>query len=159
MLILSRIHLDAMVEHALTNRATECCGVIAGPIGSDVPVRWIPMENAAESATFFRFDAAEQLRVWREMDHAGEEPVVIYHSHVYGGAYPSREDVQYAHEPNAHYVIVDAGPQPMKVEERLRSFRIIGERVIEETIRFIDPVASVTRPATSHNPIGALSCQ
>lgn len=148
MLILSRPHLDAVVEHALANRTKECCGVIAGPIGSDVPLRWIPMENAADSATFFRFDTAEQLRVWREMDRAGEEPVVIYHSHIYGGAYPSREDVQYAHEPNAHYVIVDAGPHTMKAEERLRSFRIIDERVIEETIRFIDPVAPVARPIT-----------
>ena len=64
------------------------------------------MINAERSPTFYRFDSGEQLRVWREMDARDEEPVVIYHSHTATEAYPSRTDISYASEPNAHYVLV-----------------------------------------------------
>ena len=40
--------------------------------------RFIPMINAERSPTFYRFDSAEQFRVWRDMDDRDEEPVVIY---------------------------------------------------------------------------------
>ena len=78
--------------------------MIAGPAGSDRPERFIPMLNAERSPTFYRFDSLEQLRVWREMDDRDEEPVVIYHSHTATEAYPSRTDISYASEPDAHYV-------------------------------------------------------
>jgi len=140
MLILSTPHLNAIVEQAMEASPVECCGVIAGPRGSDVPLRWIPMENTARSETFFQFSPREQLRVWREMESADEEPVVIYHSHTKSQAYPSREDVQFAHEPSAHYVIIEAGSRALSNEERVRSFRIVNQRVIEETVRFVDPL-------------------
>ena len=40
------------------------------------------------------------------MDRADEVPVVIYHSHTATEAYPSRTDISYAGEPDAHYVLV-----------------------------------------------------
>ena len=40
------------------------------------------------------------------MDDAGEEIVVVYHSHTATEAYPSRTDVSLATEPQAHYVLV-----------------------------------------------------
>ena len=52
-------------------------------------------------ADVHRFDSAEQLKVWREMDRADEAPVVIYHSHTATEAYPSRTDISYAGEPGA----------------------------------------------------------
>ena len=64
------------------------------------------MMNAERSPTFYRFDSSEQFRVWREMDDRDEEPVVIYHSHTATEAYPSRTDISYASEPQAHYVLV-----------------------------------------------------
>jgi Predicted metal-dependent protease of the PAD1/JAB1 superfamily len=67
------------------------------------------MMNAERSPTFYRFDSAEQFRVWREMDDNDEEPVVIYHSHTATEAYPSRTDISYASEPQAHYVLVSPG--------------------------------------------------
>ncbi len=80
--------------------------MIAGPAGSDRPERFVPMVNAARSTTFYEFDSGDLLRLYREMDSRDEEPVVIYHSHTATEAYPSRTDVSYASEPNAHYVLL-----------------------------------------------------
>jgi len=90
------------------------------------------MLNAERSPTFYRFDSLEQLRVWREMDDRGEEPVVIYHSHTATGAYPSRTDISYASEPEAHYVLVSTR-EPDRTE--FRSFRIVDGEVSEEEVR------------------------
>ena len=81
-LVIRRDLVDAMVAHARRDHPDEACGVIAGPEGSDRPERLIEMTNAERSPTFYRFDSTEQLKVWREMDSADEEPVVIYHSHT-----------------------------------------------------------------------------
>src|SRR5215469_10844077 len=106
MLTISRALVDLVIAHARADHPDEACGVIAGPAGSDRPVRFIAMTNAERSPTFYRFDSMEQLRVWREMDDRDEEPVVIYHSHTSTEAYPSRTDISYAMEPTAHYLLV-----------------------------------------------------
>jgi proteasome lid subunit RPN8/RPN11 len=93
------------------------------------------MANAERSATFYRFDAKEQLRVWREMDDRDEEPVVIYHSHTATEAYPSRTDINLASEPGAHYVLVSTR-DPATAE--IRSFRIVDGAVTEEPVRIVD---------------------
>jgi [CysO sulfur-carrier protein]-S-L-cysteine hydrolase len=105
--------------------------VLAGPAGSDRPERFIAMLNAERSPTVYRFDSAEQFRVWREMDERDEEPVVIYHSHTATEAYPSRTDVALAAEPGAHYVLVSTR-DPEQTE--FRSYRIIDSEVTEEPV-------------------------
>ena len=121
-----------IVAHARADHPDEACGVIAGPAGRDRPERFIPMLNAERSPTFYRFDSAEQFRVWREMDERDEEPVVIYHSHTATEAYPSRTDISYASEPGAHYVLVSTR-EPDQAE--FRSFRIVDGMVTEEEVR------------------------
>jgi [CysO sulfur-carrier protein]-S-L-cysteine hydrolase len=134
-LTIDRETVDAIVAHARRDHPDEACGVIAGPIGSDRPERHIPMDNAERSMTFYRFDATEQLRVWREMDDRDEEPVVIYHSHTATEAYPSRTDVSFAGEPGAHYLLVSTrDPEVTEV----RSFRIVDSVVTEERVRIVD---------------------
>jgi [CysO sulfur-carrier protein]-S-L-cysteine hydrolase len=131
MLTISAELRSQIVAHALADHPDEACGVIAGPAGSDRPERFIPMLNAERSPTFYRFDSLEQLRVWRDMDDRDEEPVVIYHSHTATEAYPSRTDVSYASEPDAHYVLVStrATDRP-----EFRSFRIVDGEVTEEDV-------------------------
>ncbi|MCQ4118675.1 Mov34/MPN/PAD-1 family protein [Rhodococcus tibetensis] len=123
--------VDAMVAHARADHPDEACGVIAGPEGSDRPERHIPMINAERSPTFYRFDSGEQLRVWRAMDDADEVPVVIYHSHTATEAYPSRTDISFASEPDAHYVLISTR-NPNTHE--LRSYRILDGAVTEEPV-------------------------
>ena len=129
---------DALVAHARRDHPDEACGVVAGPIGSDRPTRFIPMVNAARSPTFYEFDSADLLALYRDMDARDEEPVVIYHSHTATEAYPSRTDISYASEPNAHYVLVstaecgnDEGPY------EFRSFRIVDGVVTEEEVQVV----------------------
>jgi proteasome lid subunit RPN8/RPN11 len=131
MLTLSPELRAQIVAHARADHPDEACGVIAGPAGSDRPERFIPMANAERSPTFYRFDSLEQLRVWREMDDLGEEPVVIYHSHTSTEAYPSRTDISYASEPQAHYVLVSTRDPE---REEFRSFRIADGAVTEEEV-------------------------
>ena len=131
MLTIGREIHDKIVAHARRDHPDEACGVVAGPAGSDKAVRFVEMMNAERSPTFYRFDSQEQFRVWREMDDNDEEPVVIYHSHTATEAYPSRTDVSYASEPNAHYVLVSTR-EPDSVE--FRSYRIVDGEVAEEEV-------------------------
>jgi proteasome lid subunit RPN8/RPN11 len=129
--------LDAIVGHARRDHPDEACGIVAGPAGSDRPERHVPMENAARSMTFYEFDSKEQLRLWREMDDADEEPVVVYHSHTATEAYPSRTDVSFAGEPGAHYLLVSTrDPEVTEV----RSFRIVDGAVTEEPVQVVNAV-------------------
>jgi len=127
--------VDAMVAHARADHPDEACGVLAGPEGSDRPERHIPMVNAERSPTFYRFDSAEQLKVWRELEASGDTPVVIYHSHTATEAYPSRTDVNLAAEPDAHYVLVSTR-DPDQYE--LRSYRIVDGVVTEEPVKVVE---------------------
>ena len=124
-----------MVAHARKDHPDEACGVIAGPINSDRPERFIPMVNAARSPTFYEFETHDLLQLYKDMDERNEDPVVIYHSHTATQAYPSRTDIAYASEPNAHYVLIstrETGNADGPYE--LRSFRIIDGSVEEEEI-------------------------
>jgi proteasome lid subunit RPN8/RPN11 len=122
---------DAMVSHARRDHPDEACGVVAGPEGSDRGVRFIPMLNAARSPTFYEFDSADLLALYREMDANDEEPVIVYHSHTATEAYPSRTDISYASEPGAHYVLISTRDDET-VE--FRSYRIIDGVVTEEPV-------------------------
>ncbi|WP_280335962.1 M67 family metallopeptidase [Nocardia wallacei] len=134
MLVIRADLVDAMVAHARADHPDEACGIIAGPEGSDRPERFVAMLNAERSPTFYRFDSGEQLRVWREMDDRDEEPVVVYHSHTATEAYPSRTDISYAAEPNAHYVLVSTRDPE---QHELRSYRIVDGVVTEEPVRIV----------------------
>ena len=134
MLRLDQAIYDAIVAHARRDHPDEACGLVAGPAGGDRPVRFVPMMNAERSPTFYRFDPAEQLAVYKEMDANDEEPVVIYHSHTATEAYPSRTDTALAGEPNAHYVLVSTR-EPDTVE--FRSYRIVDGQVTEEDVEVV----------------------
>jgi proteasome lid subunit RPN8/RPN11 len=127
--------VDAIVAHARRDHPDEACGIVAGPIGGDLPTRHIAMDNAARSMTFYEFDSMEYLRVWREMDDNDEEAVVIYHSHTSTEAYPSRTDADIAGWPDAHYLLVSTREPE---SEEIRSFRIVDGVVTEEKVNIVD---------------------
>ena len=135
MLVIRADLVEAMVSHARADHPDEACGVLAGPEGSDRPERHVAMLNAERSPTFYRFDAQEQLKVWRAMDDADEVPVVIYHSHTATEAYPSRTDVNLAAEPDAHYVLVSTRDPG---QDEVRSYRIVDGVVTEEPVTIVE---------------------
>jgi proteasome lid subunit RPN8/RPN11 len=126
---LSQEFHDQIVEHARRDHPDEACGVIAGRDGR--PERFLPMINAARSPTFYEFDSMELLALYRDMESRDEEPVVIYHSHTATEAYPSRTDISYASEPEAHYVLVSTRADE---QTEFRSFRIVDGQVTEEPV-------------------------
>jgi [CysO sulfur-carrier protein]-S-L-cysteine hydrolase len=134
MLTISAALQAQIMAHARADHPDEACGIIAGPVGSDRPERFIAMLNAERSPTFYRFDSLEQLKVWRQMDDRGEVPVVIYHSHTATQAYPSRTDISYAMEPEAHYILVSTS-DPDQAE--FRSYRIVDGEVTEEEVTVV----------------------
>ena len=144
---------DAIIAHARRDHPDEACGVVAGPIGSDRPERFIEMLNAAMSPTFYEFDSGDLLRLYREMDDRDEDPVVIYHSHTATEAYPSRTDINLASEPDAHYVLVstrDGAHETGPVD--FRSFRIVDGEVAEEEVRVVERYDQVPAPSEEVTP-------
>jgi proteasome lid subunit RPN8/RPN11 len=133
-LTLATATYDAIVAHARRDHPDEACGVVAGPAGSDRPVRMIEMLNAARSPTFYEFDSGDLFQLYKEMDANDEEPVIVYHSHTATEAYPSRTDISLAQEPGAHYVLVSTR-EASSVE--FRSFRIVDGEVTEEPVEVV----------------------
>ena len=60
---------------------------------------------------------------------------MIYHSHTATEAYPSRTDISYASEPEAHYVLVSTRDPDA---HELRSYRIVDGVVTEEPVQIVD---------------------
>ncbi|MFI9380613.1 Mov34/MPN/PAD-1 family protein [Kutzneria sp. NPDC052558] len=133
-LVIRRDLVEAIVEHARRDHPDEACGVIAGP-SPDRPERFVPMLNAARSPTFYEFESGDLLRLYREMDANDEVPAVVYHSHTATEAYPSRTDVSYAGEPEAHYVLVSTR-EPDSHE--FRSYRIVDGDIAEEPVEIVE---------------------
>jgi proteasome lid subunit RPN8/RPN11 len=123
--------VDAIVAHARRDHPDECCGVIAGRDGA--ATRLFEMDNAERSPTGFTFDSAEWLRVYRTIDDADEDLLVVYHSHTATEAYPSRTDIRWSvNTPGASWLLVSTREPDT---EEVRSYRIVDGEVREEEIR------------------------
>jgi len=118
--------LDAIVRRAHAEHPIESCGMVAANIGSALAQRVIPMTNQTASETFFRFDSRDQLRVYRDLNARDEECRAVYHC---------KDDVDYAGQPEVHYLIVSTWAQ---TKVPVRSFRIIDGHVTEESIVVVD---------------------
>ncbi|MEV7414263.1 M67 family metallopeptidase [Streptomyces sp. NPDC089919] len=138
MLTLTQDLYDKIVAHSRQDHPDEACGVVAGPAGTGRPERFIPMLNAARSPTFYEFDSGDLLKLYRDMDDRDEEPVIVYHSHTATQAYPSRTDVTYANEPEAHYVLVSTADTDGAGEFQFRSFRIVEGVITEEEVQVVE---------------------
>ncbi|PWI45293.1 M67 family metallopeptidase [Streptomyces sp. ICBB 8177] len=141
MLTITQALRDEIVAHARADHPDEACGIVAGPAGSDRPERFVPMLNAARSPTFYEFDSTDLLKLYRDLDDRDEEPVVVYHSHTATEAYPSRTDISYANEPNAHYVLVSTADADGLGPFQFRSFRIVDGVVTEEQVEVVESYA------------------
>jgi proteasome lid subunit RPN8/RPN11 len=129
-LSLPREMVEAIVAHARRDHPDECCGVVAGRDGA--ATRMFEMENAERSPTGFTFDSAEWLKVYREIDDADEDLLVVYHSHTMTEAYPSRTDVRWsANTPGVSWLLVSTREAD---ETEIRSFRIDDGVVAEEEL-------------------------
>lgn len=100
--------LQEVIDAARSGVPNEACGLLvgrayAGDGGS--PERYVPLTNAAASPYRYLIDPQEQLRVWLELEDAGEVVWAIVHSHVASLAVPSATDVGLAFFPDGLYII------------------------------------------------------
>ena len=89
-----------------------------------------PAHNAACSARLYDVEPRDLLRADRAAEAAGLSLVGVWHSHTHTEAYPSPTDVARAPDPAWHYVLVSLRDS----EPVLRSYRITGNEIAEETV-------------------------
>lgn len=130
-LLITHYLLEQILSLAHQEHPIETCGMVASKQDSQVATRLIPLQNQAASESFFLINSREQLNVFREMEKNNEICRVIYHSHTASEAYPSMEDIDYAGNPEAHYLIISTWS---KSRIPIRSFRITDKKVTEESI-------------------------
>jgi len=102
----------------------EACGLLSGRHGC-AETLW-RMENTEKSPVAFAMDSRHILKVLQKMALKGESLVGIYHSHPTAPPLPSREDIAYAHYPEAAYLIVSLSSR----EPVLGCYRIVGPEAI-----------------------------
>jgi proteasome lid subunit RPN8/RPN11 len=131
-LTLPRAMVDQVLAHARRDHPDEACGVIAGRDG--VATRLFEMDNAERSPTGFSFDSAQWLQVYRDVDDADEELLVVYHSHTMTEAYPSRTDVLWSRTTEfQHWLLVSTRDEA----DEVRSYVITDGEVVEEPVQVV----------------------
>jgi proteasome lid subunit RPN8/RPN11 len=114
---------EAIEEHALRERPSECCGLLSGKDSLITSVH--PLRNGAERPEARYFASPEDLfAAMRRIREADQRLLGIYHSHPRTSAYPSSADVEMAFYPEAFYFIISLEPSP-----DLRAFKIEGARI------------------------------
>ena len=127
---LPRAMQEEIIAHAHREAPRECCGVISGENGN--PVAVIPLTNVYEGDDFFEIDANELYRVYRELDDAGQEILVNYHSHPVSVAYPSVRDVAHAQWGEIVYLICSL---EFPEAPSLRAFYISDGEIVELAVQ------------------------
>lgn len=111
---------DQMVDHCLTGRPNEACGLLA--LADGVIVHVFKMANTAGSPVRYSLDPKEQLRAYMEIDDRRWTLGGVFHSHTRTEAYPSPTDVREARE-DVPYVIVSLASDPAAI----KAFHIVKE--------------------------------
>lgn len=125
-IVIPLAHYQEMVRHAEEEYPNECCGLLAG---RDATVeRVYRMRNIRQSPVMYTMDPKEQLRVFEEIDQAGQTLVGIYHSHTHSPAYPSPTDIRLAFYPDSAYVIISLADRS---RPEVRAFQIVDGTVRE----------------------------
>ena len=102
-LTVSSTTLDELIRHAKAVYPFEACGLLIGRTSAE---RFVPVTNAAASASEYEMDPAELIAALRELRDTGEKLIAIFHSHPNGPAEPSNRDIERAYYPEAAHLIV-----------------------------------------------------
>jgi [CysO sulfur-carrier protein]-S-L-cysteine hydrolase len=127
-----KIH-QAIIDHAQGGFPLEVCGILGGN-GTAVTSHF-PMTNTDASNEHFMMDPKEQFAVVKALRAAGEEMLVIYHSHPESPARPSQEDIRLALTPNVFHLIVSLQERETPVAKAFK----ITEGVVEPVALTVTP--------------------
>ena len=124
--------LDEIVAQARSEAPDECCGLVGTRDGE--AVRLLKLRNAAASPLRYEIDPKDQLRAFDELDEAGLDLGIIYHSHTRSAPEPSQTDINLARYPDSLYMIVGvAGP-----DDDVRLWRIADGHVAEAPLEVVE---------------------
>jgi proteasome lid subunit RPN8/RPN11 len=127
-----RSMLDRIVAQARDEAPNECCGIVGTRDGEAVTL--YPLRNAAASPLRYEIDPKDQLRAFDELDDAGLDLGIIYHSHTRSAPEPSQTDINLARYPDSLYMIVGvAGP-----EDDVRLWRIADGQVAQTPFEVVE---------------------
>ncbi len=117
-----------MLEHAMSERPDEACGLIAGndlPDGTRQIEKVYLLTNIDHTNEHFSIDPKEQLAAVKDMRKEGLKPLGNWHSHPESPSRPSEEDKRLANDPSASYLILSLEKEGNPV---LNGFHIEGEQ-------------------------------
>jgi proteasome lid subunit RPN8/RPN11 len=102
---IARSLLDQIIAQARAEAPNECCGIVGGRDGRAVTL--MPARNARASALAYEIDGRDLVRIYDELDSAGLQVAIIYHSHTRSDPVPSQTDINLASPflPDAVYLI------------------------------------------------------
>ena len=124
--------LDEIVAQARAEAPDECCGLVGTRDGE--AVRLLKLRNAAASPLRYEIDPKDQLRAFDELDDAGLDLGIIYHSHTRSAPEPSQTDINLARYPDSLYMIVGvAGP-----DDDVRLWRIADGQVAQAAFEVVE---------------------
>jgi [CysO sulfur-carrier protein]-S-L-cysteine hydrolase len=115
-LLLPRQLYQSMLQHAQAEMPNECCGLLAGIIGTNVlrAAKWYPLVNDAASPIEYRSEPRGMFQAIKDMRGPGHEIVAICHSHPTGAPIPSRTDLARNYSPDVVNLIIGLdGPEPI----------------------------------------------
>ena len=112
---------QAMVDHCLTEKPLECCGILAGRHGHAWEIYKLP--NADQSETRYNADPQSLIKAVQEMRRNGTEIMAIYHSHPRWQPIPSQTDLKENHYGEVPRIIVGL----LKSPPECRVWRFLDE--------------------------------
>ena len=98
-LVITKAQWTRMRDQVAADAPLESCGLLAGT--GEVVSQVIPVPNALQSPSRFRFDPNAQFAAFEQMERDGLEMLAIYHSHPKGPPHPSPTDIADAAYPAA----------------------------------------------------------
>ena len=112
---------QAMVDHCLTEKPLECCGILAGRHGHAWEIYKLP--NADQSETRYNADPQALIKAVQAMRRNGTEIMAIYHSHPRWQPIPSQTDLKENHYGEVPRIIVGL----LKSPPECRVWRFLDE--------------------------------
>uniref|UniRef100_A0A7C4EMA7 M67 family peptidase n=1 Tax=Thermodesulfovibrio aggregans TaxID=86166 RepID=A0A7C4EMA7_9BACT len=109
---------DEMIEYCKSCFPQEACGILAG--NNNIVTKIYKIKNIENSSVSYLMEPSEQFKAMKDMRTLGLQMLAIFHSHPWGGVYPSGKDRQLAFC-DVYYLIVAIEPnidvKCFKIEE------------------------------------------
>jgi [CysO sulfur-carrier protein]-S-L-cysteine hydrolase len=115
---------EEMMRNGRRLLPNEACGLISGRFNKCMTF-W-PMVNIEPSPFSFAMDVNEQDQVEKKMKQKNQRFMGIFHTHPFGQAVPSKDDIRSSFYPDVYYFIAAIS----KRSEELRCYKIKNGAVL-----------------------------